>query len=179
MTMQAATSARFEVKHEDSTNDKIHMPALFSGKRKRTQLPAGCSHHHEKRTLLHSGQGRIQRTGSGYDTRSVLHRFHLFIEPMSVVKTKIMNIRELELEEQKAIEVIIFHPEPAGCCTNSTYPRRSFHHGTAGFYFARAKLAMDMNATEPIFNDEGRIRLKNRHATLSLIRRKLFPLISV
>ena len=30
--------------------------------------------------------------------------------------------------------------------------------------FARASLAMDMNATEPIFNDEGRIRLKQaRH----------------
>lgn len=37
---------------------------------------------------------------------------------------------------------------------------------------------MDMNATEPIFNDEGRIRLKQaRHPLID--KKKLFPLISV
>ena len=28
------------------------------------------------------------------------------------------------------------------------------------FIFARATLAMEMNASEPVFNDEGRINLK-------------------
>ena len=44
--------------------------------------------------------------------------------------------------------------------------------------FARAALAMDMNATEPIFNDEGRIRLKQaRHPLID--KKKAVPLTSV
>ena len=41
--------------------------------------------------------------------------------------------------------------------------------------FARASLAMDMNATEPIFNDEGRIRLKQaRHPLID--KKKAVPI---
>ena len=63
-------------------------PALFSRKRKRPQLSAGFRYYHEKRTLLHSGQGRIQRTGSGYGTRSVLHRFYFIYRTYGNRKTK-------------------------------------------------------------------------------------------
>ena len=87
----------------------------------------------------------------------------LFIEPMSVVKLN-NDIRELELKEQKEIEVIL-----AGLSEQIA----SEHDAIAldfqimvelDFIFARAALAMDMNATEPVFNNEGRIRLKKaRH----------------
>ena len=66
---------RRAMKHEDYRRQDPY-PALLSRKRKCPQLSAGFRYYHEKRTLLHSGQGRIQRTGSGYGTRSVLHRFY-------------------------------------------------------------------------------------------------------
>ena len=62
--------------------------ALLSCKRKCPQLSAGFRYYHEKRTLLHSGQGRIQRTGSGYGTRSVLHRFYFIYRTYGNRKTK-------------------------------------------------------------------------------------------
>ena len=49
---------------------------------------AGFRYYHDKRTLLHSGQGRIQRTGSGYGTRSVLHRFYFIYRTYGNRKTK-------------------------------------------------------------------------------------------
>ena len=43
------------------------------------------------------------------------------------------------------------------------------------FIFARAALAMDMNASEPIFNDEGRINLKQaRHPLIN--KKKVVPI---
>ena len=68
------------------TGDRIH--TLLSCKRKCPQLSAGFRYYHEKRTLLHSGQGRIQRTGSGYGTRSVLHRFYFIYRTYGNRKTK-------------------------------------------------------------------------------------------
>ena len=43
------------------------------------------------------------------------------------------------------------------------------------FIFARAALAMEMNASEPIFNDEGRINLKKaRHPLIN--KKKVVPI---
>ena len=66
------------------TGDRIHtqLSSLVNG------LSAGFRYYHEKRTLLHSSQGRIQRTGSGYGTRSVLHRFYFIYRTYGNRKTK-------------------------------------------------------------------------------------------
>ena len=65
------------------TGDRIHtqLSSLVNGS-------AGFRYYHEKRTLLHSSQGRIQRTGSGYGTRSVLHRFYFIYRTYGNRKTK-------------------------------------------------------------------------------------------
>lgn len=70
------------------TGDRIHtqLSSLVNGSA--PQLSAGFRYYHEKRTLLHSGQGRIQRTGSGYGTRSVLHRFYFIYRTYGNRKTK-------------------------------------------------------------------------------------------
>ena len=98
----------------------------------------------------------------------------LFIEPMAIVKLN-NDIRELELEEQKEIEVIL-----------STLSQQTAEQTDSirvdlnimvqlDVIFARASLAMDMNATEPIFNDEGRIRLKQaRHPLID--KKKAVPI---
>ncbi len=98
----------------------------------------------------------------------------LFIEPMAIVKLN-NEIRELELQEQKEIEVILAAlSEQAAQQTDAIRADLNLMV-QLDVIFARAALAMDMNATEPIFNEEGRIRLKQaRHPLID--KKKAVPI---
>ena len=87
----------------------------------------------------------------------------LFIEPASVVRLN-NEIRELEIEEQKEIEVILANLSEmlsayVGLIRNDYALMRRLD-----FSFARASLAISMNASRPLINSEGIIDLrKARH----------------
>ena len=99
----------------------------------------------------------------------------LFIEPMAIVKLN-NDIRELELQEQKEIEAVLAELSNQTAAYTDADPGmtwRSWYSWT--FIFARASLAMDMNGTEPIFNTEHKIRLKQaRHPLIP--RKKAVPI---
>ena len=98
----------------------------------------------------------------------------LFIEPMAIVKLN-NDIRELELEEQKEIEVILSTLSQQTAEQTDSIRADLNIMVQLDVIFARASLAMDMNATEPIFNDEGRIRLKQaRHPLID--KKKAVPI---
>ena len=98
----------------------------------------------------------------------------LFIEPMAIVKLN-NDIRELELEEQKEIEVILSTLSQQTAEQTDSIRANLNIMVQLDVIFARASLAMDMNATEPIFNDEGRIRLKQaRHPLID--KKKAVPI---
>ena len=98
----------------------------------------------------------------------------LFIEPLAIVKLN-NDIRELELKEQKEIEVIL-----ASLSQQVAAELEAIHADLSimvqlDFIFARAALAMDMNASEPIFNTERRIRLRQaRHPLID--KKKAVPI---
>ncbi len=98
----------------------------------------------------------------------------LFIEPMAIVKLN-NDIRELELKEEKEIEAIL-----AALSEQIALEREAIHTDLTimvqlDFIFARASLAMEMNASEPIFNEEGRILLKKaRHPLID--KKKVVPI---
>ena len=98
----------------------------------------------------------------------------LFIEPMAIVKLN-NDMRELELQEQKEIEVIL-----ASLSEQIALDRESISLDLEtmvqlDFIFARASLAMEMNASEPILNEEGRIHLKKaRHPLID--KKKVVPI---
>ena len=98
----------------------------------------------------------------------------LFIEPMAVVKLN-NDIRELELQEQKEIEVILANLSEQTALSREEILTDLEILVQLDFIFARAALAMDMNATEPIFNEEGRIHLrKARHPLID--KKKAVPI---
>lgn len=98
----------------------------------------------------------------------------LFIEPMAIVKLN-NDIRELELEEQKEIEVILSTLSQQTAEQTDSIRADLNIMVQLDVIFARASLALDMNATEPIFNDEGRIRLKQaRHPLID--KKKAVPI---
>jgi DNA mismatch repair protein MutS2 len=93
---------------------------------------------------------------------------------MAVVKLN-NDMRELELKEQKEIEIILasLSEQIAGCREEIGENLQILIQ--LDFIFARASLAMDMNASEPIFNTEGRIRLKKaRHPLID--KKKAVPI---
>ena len=87
----------------------------------------------------------------------------VFIEPMAIVKLN-NDIRELQIEEAKEIEVILasLSSQTAEHSEDILYDMENM--AELDFIFARAKLSLEMNGSEPLFNTEGRIRLrKARH----------------
>ncbi len=87
----------------------------------------------------------------------------LFVEPMAIVKLN-NEIRELELKETAEIGVIL-----ARLSETAAEYRESLSYDfetmvELDFIFARASLAMEQNATEPVFNMEGIIKIRQgRH----------------
>ncbi len=98
----------------------------------------------------------------------------LFIEPMAVVRLN-NDLRELELKEEKEIEKILAELSQQIAEKQDVIHQDLMTMVQLDFIFARASLAMEMNATEPIFNTEGRIQLKKaRHPLID--KKKAVPI---
>lgn len=87
----------------------------------------------------------------------------VFIEPMAVVKLN-NELRELENEEKKEIERILYELSSEVSEYKAYLETNEDALKSISFIFARARLAREMRATEPILNDKGYVNLKNaRH----------------
>ena len=97
-----------------------------------------------------------------------------FIEPAAVVNLN-NQLRELEIEEQKEIAVIL-----AGLSAQAAEHAAEIAENMRiltrlDFIFARAGLAMDLNATRPVFNPDHQIRIRQgRHPLLD--KKKVVPI---
>ena len=98
----------------------------------------------------------------------------LFIEPMAVVKLN-NDLKELYAKEQEEIQVIL-----ARLSADTAEYIEEIHTdytvlGELDFIFARGSLALDMNASMPLFNTEGRIHIREgRHPLLD--KKKVVPI---
>lgn len=90
----------------------------------------------------------------------------LFIEPMAVVKLN-NDLKELYAKEQEEIQVILarLSEETAGYIEEIRTDYRSLTD--LDFIFARGHLALSMNASRPVLNEERRIHIRSgRHPLL-------------
>lgn len=98
----------------------------------------------------------------------------IFVEPMAIVKLN-NDIRELELKEQEEIQVIL-----SSLSANVAEHLEAIGYNLENmveldFIFARASLAMEQNANQPVFNTEGKIHLrKARHPLID--KKKVVPI---
>ncbi len=98
----------------------------------------------------------------------------LFIEPAAVVEYN-NQIRQLEIEEQEEIEAILAELSLRASAHTEELGADQKLLTKLDFIFAKAALAMDMNATMPLFNDEHIIDIrKGRHPLLD--RKKVVPI---
>ncbi len=90
----------------------------------------------------------------------------LFIEPMAVVKLN-NDLKELFLKEQEEIEVILANLSSRAAEDIPAIAEDFVVLTQLDFIFAKASLARSYNGTAPVFNQEGRIRIrKGRHPLL-------------
>ena len=98
----------------------------------------------------------------------------LFIEPMAIVKLN-NEIRDLELKEEAEIEVILATLSELAAQNREAIQYNLENLVELDFIFARASLAMEQNATRPIFNTKGSINIrKGRHPLID--KKKVVPI---
>ena len=98
----------------------------------------------------------------------------LFIEPMAIVKLN-NEIRDLELKEAAEIEVILATLSELAAQNREAIQYNLENLVELDFIFARASLAMEQNATRPIFNTKGYINIrKGRHPLID--KKKVVPI---
>ena len=98
----------------------------------------------------------------------------LFIEPMAVVKLN-NDLKELYAKEQEEIQIILARLS-ADTADYVDAIRTDYQIMTdLDFIFARGSLALNMNASKPLLNTEGRIHIREgRHPLLD--KRKVVPI---
>lgn len=98
----------------------------------------------------------------------------LFIEPMAVVKLN-NDLKELYGKEQEEIQVILARLSADAAEYTDAIRTDYTVLSELDFIFAKGALALDMNASMPIFNTEGRIHIREgRHPLLD--RRTVVPI---
>ena len=97
----------------------------------------------------------------------------LFIEPMAVIRLN-NEYKELQIREQREIEKVLAALSEAAAEYMELIAEDYELLVRLDFIFARAMLAKDMDATMPVFNEEGRIDIKDgRHPLLDV--KKVVP----
>ena len=156
------------------TNDKIHtqLSSMLTGSCRSYLQDAVITMRNNRYCIPIKAEYKGQVTGMVHDQSATGSTY--FIEPAAVVELN-NKLRELELEEKAEIERILADlSAQAGAHTEELADNQKVMT-LLDFIFAKAQLAMDMNATEPMFNEEHYIHIrKGRHPLLE--KKKVVPI---
>lgn len=156
------------------TNEKVHsqLNSMLAGAYRTYLQDAVITMRNNRYCIPIKAEYKGQVNGMIHDQSATGSTY--FIEPAAVVELN-NKIRELELEEKEEIGVILASLSAmAGEHTEELSTNQKLMT-ELDFIFAKAKLAMDMNATTPIFNTDHYINIrKGRHPLLD--RKKVVPI---
>lgn len=157
-----------------STNEKIHsqLTSMVNGAYRTFLQDAVITMRDNRYCIPVKAEYKSQVSGMVHDQSSTGSTF--FIEPAAVVNLN-NQLKELDLQEQEEIEVILGDLSSQAAVHTSELAADQKIMTTLDFIFAKAKLAMEQNATEPIFNTEHYIQIrKGRHPLLD--KKKSVPI---
>ncbi len=157
-----------------STNEKIHsqLTSMVNGAYRTFLQDAVITMRDNRYCIPVKAEYKSQVSGMVHDQSSTGSTF--FIEPAAVVNLN-NQLKELDLQEQREIEVILGDLSSQAAVHTSELAADQKIMTTLDFIFAKAKLAMEQNATEPIFNTEHYIQIrKGRHPLLD--KKKAVPI---
>ena len=157
-----------------TTNDKIHSQLInmVNGSYRNYLQDAVITMRNNRYCIPVKSEYKNQVHGMVHDQSSTGSTF--FIEPAAVVELN-NKLKELELQEQEEIERILagLSAQAGEHVHDLLQNQKLMTH--LDFVFAKAKLAMDQNATEPIFNKKHYINIrKGRHPLLP--KKKVVPI---
>ena len=170
-----ASPALFKIRRSmRQINDKVHaqLQTMVNGSARTYLQDAVVTMRNGRYCIPVKAEHRGQIPGMIHDQSSTGST--LFVEPMAVIKLN-NDLRELELKEEKEIEMILATLS-ARCGEETVALRDDLDLLTKlDFIFARAQLSRSMNGTQPDFNEEGRILIKKgRHPLLD--KKKVVPI---
>lgn len=157
-----------------STNEKIHsqLTSMVNGAYRTFLQDAVITMRDNRYCIPVKAEYKSQVSGMVHDQSFTGSTF--FIEPAAVVNLN-NQLKELDLQEQEEIEVILGDLSSQAAVHTSELAADQKIMTTLDFIFAKAKLAMEQNATEPIFNTEHYIQIrKGRHPLLD--KKKAVPI---
>ena len=157
-----------------STNEKIHsqLTSMVNGAYRTFLQDAVITMRDNRYCIPVKAEYKSQVSGMVHDQSSTGSTF--FIEPAAVVNLN-NQLKELDLQEQEEIEVILGDLSSQAAVHTTELAADQKIMTTLDFIFAKAKLAMEQNATEPIFNTEHYIQIrKGRHPLLD--KKKAVPI---
>ena len=157
-----------------STNEKIHsqLTSMVNGAYRTFLQDAVITMRDNRYCIPVKAEYKSQVSGMVHDQSSTGSTF--FIEPATVVNLN-NQLKELDLQAQEENEVIRGDLSSQAAVHTSELAADQKIMTTLDFIFAKAKLAMEQNATEPIFNTEHYIQIrKGRHPLLD--KKKAVPI---
>lgn len=158
----------------DNINEKVHatLNGLVNGSMRTYLQDPIITMRGDRYCIPVKAEYRNQVSGMIHDQSATGST--LFMEPMAVVKLN-NDLKELYAKEQEEIQVILarLSEETAGYIEEIRTDYRCLTD--LDFIFARGQLAMSMNGSRPILNEEGRIHIRSgRHPLLDA--RKVVPI---
>ncbi len=155
-------------------NDKVHaqLTSMVNGSSRTYLQDAVITMRNGRYCLPVKAEYRGQIPGMIHDQSSTGST--LFVEPMAVVRLN-NELRELELKEEKEIEIILSNLSQQAAQYLEALADDLALLTKLDFIFARAMLSKSYNGTEPDFNEDGIIHIKKgRHPLLD--KTKVVPI---
>ena len=148
------------------TNDKIHsqLTSMINGSLRTYLQDAVVTMRNNRYCIPVKSEYKGQVPGMVHDQSSSGSTF--FIEPAAVVSLN-NELKELAIKEQEEIEVILADLSAQTGAYTQELAANQHAMTTLDFIFAKAALAMEQNATMPVFNTEHKIHIRQgRHPLL-------------
>lgn len=155
-------------------NDKVHstLSGMVNGSLRTYLQDPIITMRGDRYCIPVKAEYRSQVSGMIHDQSSTGST--LFIEPMAVVKLN-NDLKELYGKEQEEIQVILARLSADAAEYISDIQTDYTVLRTLDYIFAKGSLAIDMNASLPLFNTEGRIHIREgRHPLLD--KRSVVPI---
>jgi DNA mismatch repair protein MutS2 len=145
------------------TNDRIHsqLSSMINGSLRTYLQDAVVTMRDNRYCIPVKSEYKGQVPGMVHDQSSTGSTF--FIEPAAVVNLN-NELKELSIKEQEEIEAVLASLSAQAAAYTDALALNQKSMTMLDFIFAKASLAMEQNATMPLFNTEHQIRIrKGRH----------------
>ena len=156
------------------TNDKIHsqLTSMLGGSCRTYLQDAVITMRNNRYCIPIKAEYKSQVNGMIHDQSATGSTY--FIEPAAVVSLN-NQLRELELEEKEEIGRILAALSAQASAHTEELADNLKLMTLLDFIFAKGELAMELNATEPLFNEDKYINIrKGRHPLLD--KKKVVPI---